>query len=265
MYQIFVVSDGTGGTAEQIVRAALTQFPHTDAAVERRSRLRTEDQARQVVEEASRANACVVHTVVSKDLRDAIGKFGRLYDVETVDLLGPLLARLTDRLASSPSEKPGLFRELNKEYFRRIEAMEFAFRHDDGQNVHELSQAELVFVGVSRTFKTPLSLYFAFRGWLAGNVPMVVDLPMPPVLSEIPPDRVFGLTTNASRLAALRRVRHERFGGVLGAYADLEFVRRELGYARQIFRQHPDWRVLTVTDKSVEEIASEVLAAVRGR
>lgn len=263
MQNVFIVSDGTGRTAEQTVQAALTQFSDLEVVLHRYPEVRSAEQVREVVENAVQVGGLIVHTMVSKRLRDTISDLARLYDVETIDLMGPLLAHLADRFASFPSERPGLFRQLNKEYFRRIEAIEFAFRHDDGQRVEELQKAEIVLVGVSRTFKTPLSVYLAFRGWLVANVPVVLDLPVPEILCRLPPKKVFGLKTNAHRLAALRRVRDEHLGGTAGHYAHPDHVRRELAYARALFASNPGWKVVEVTDKPIEEIASEILATLR--
>ena len=177
--------------------------------------------------------------------------------------MGPLLAQLSQQLAGSPSERPGLFHELNKAYFQRIDAMEFTLRHDDGQRVHELSKAEIVLLGVSRTFKTPLSIYLAFKGWFVANVPVVLGIDPPPELFELPPGRVFALTTEPNRLISLRRVRHAHLGRATGGYADPDQVRSELRYARQLCASHPDWPVITVTNKPIEEIASEILVFLR--
>ncbi len=262
MNRVFVVSDGTGETAERVLKAALAQFEGAAVKIERRSEVRTEEQVRQVVHEAAQAGGFVVHTLVSDELRDEMVREGRLQNVETIDLMGPLLARLSQKFAVSPSEKPGLFRQLNEEYFRRIETMEFAFHHDDGRRAHELSQAEIVLVGVSRTFKTPLSIYLAFRGWFVANVPIVPGIAPPPELFALPPGRVIGLTIDPVRLAELRRVREQRLGGATGDYADLESVRREVAYALHLFREQR-WPVVEVTDKPIEESASEILALVR--
>ena len=137
--------------------------------------------------------------------------------------------------------------------------MEFAFRHDDGLRVDELQKAEIILVGVSRTFKTPLSIYLAFKGWLIGNVPVVIDVPPPEILFELPPQKVFGLTMSAQRLIMLRQVRHQHLGGTTGYYADPDFVRRELQYALRIFSKPPVWPVIDVTSKPIEEIASEII------
>jgi hypothetical protein len=260
MYHVFVVSDGTGATAEQVLNAALTQFKGASVKVERRPRVRTEEQIHQVVREAADTGGSIVHTLVLDELRDEMLRAGRVHNVETIDLLGPLLARLSQQLSISPAEKPGLFRQLNKAYFRRIETMEFALHHDDGRRAHELDQAEIVLVGVSRTFKTPLSIYLAFKGWFVANVPIILKKRLPPKLSELLPGSVFGLTVDPERLAQLRQARVERWGAALGDYADPDFVHREVAYAEDVFDRHPDWPVIDVTDKPIEEIGSEILA-----
>ncbi len=260
MYSIFVVSDGTGATAEQVVKAALAQFRGASVQIERRAGVRTVKEIHRIVQDAAGKGGCIVHTLVLDELRDEMVRAGRLGDVETIDLMGPLLARLSQQLSVSPVEKPGLFRQLNHAYFRRIETMEFALHHDDGRRPDELGQAEIVLVGVSRTFKTPLSIYLAFKGWLVANVPIILEKRLPPTLLSLPHGIVFGLTIDPDRLAELRQARQLRWGTALGDYADPHFVRREVAYAETIFQRHPEWPVITVTDKPIEEIASEILA-----
>jgi hypothetical protein len=264
-YHVFVVSDGSGATAERVVHAALTQFREAAVAIELRSEVRSEERVRRVVREASRVEGCIVHTLVLDKLREAMLRAGRIQNVETIDLMGPLLARLSQQLSISPAEKPGLFRQLNREYFRRIETMEFAFHHDDGRRTHELDRAEIVLVGVSRTFKTPLSIYLAFKGWFVANVPVIWKKELPPALLALPPGRVFGLTIDPDRLAELRQAREERWGKALGSYADPDFVHHETGYATAIFADHPGWRTVNVTDRPIEEIASEIVALAGDR
>ncbi len=265
MQHIFVVSDGTGRTARQFLKACLTQFSDTAVDVELRPEVRTEAQVHQVILEALDVGGFIIYTLVSDELRRVMRHAGRLNNVETIDLLGPVLARLSEQFADSPSEKPGLFRKLNEDYFRRIESMEYAFRHDDGQRVHELPDAEIVLIGVSRTFKTPLSIYLAFKGWHVANVPIVLGLEPSPILFELSPERVFCLTMAPQRLSSLRMVRHERFGGATGDYADYDYVRREVIHAVNIFARQPRWQKIDVTNKPIEEIASEILAFIRQR
>lgn len=262
-YRVFVVSDGSGSTAERVVQAALTQFRGAPVVTEVRPAVRSEEQVQQVVQEAAEVEACIVHTLVLDELREEMLRAGRFHNVETIDLMGPLLARLSQQLSVTPAEKPGLFRQLNKEYFRRIETMEFAIHHDDGRRITEVDKAEIVLVGISRTFKTPLSIYLAFKGWFVANVPIILDRQLPPDMAELPPSRVFGLKIDPLRLAELREARAERWGAALGEYADPEFVRQEVAYARDIFQSHPGWRVVEVTDRPIEEIASEILALTK--
>lgn len=259
-YTAFVVSDGTGRTAEQALKAALTQFGDVKINIVRHQNVRSKEDVRLVVEEAAAARGFIIHTLVTDELRGLMVRIGRQLNVETIDLMGPLLARLSDSFAVSPAEKPGLFSQLNRYYFRRIETMEFAIGHDDGVKVHEIKDAEIVLLGVSRTFKTPLSVYLAYRGWLVANVPVILDRDLPSIVYRLPPGNVFCLDTNPNRLAGLRRTREVYLRGQVGDYADLDFVRRELDWAREIFAREPRWRIVDVTNKPIEEIASEILS-----
>ena len=211
------------------------------------------------------ARGLVVHTIVSTDLKRTIATQGRLHSVETIDLMGPILAQLAQHLSDSPAELHGLFRRLNREYFQRIEAVEFAVRHDDGQRSHELANADIVLLGVSRTFQTPLSIYLAFNGWMVGNVPIVAGLPLPSTVFEIPHDRIVGLTMRAHNLQLLRRVRHDYLGGNTGSYAELRSIKTELDYANRIFNYELKRDVIDVTNKPIEELANEILSWQRQR
>lgn len=260
MNYIYVVSDSTGGTAERALNAALVQFADVAVDIKIRPEVRTEEQVHQVIHEAVQDNAFIVHTLVKDELRQLMGRMGREHNIETIDLMGPLLARLSHQFAVSPAGKPGLFRELNEEYFRRIETMDFAIKHDDGQRIYELPKAEIVLLGVSRTFKTPLSIFLAFKGWFVANIPIILGIKPPSILSQLPPDHVFCLNTYPHRLLDLRRIRQNRLGKEATYYTDLDYIRRELNYARNFFSRHPKWTVINVTSKAIEEIASEILA-----
>jgi regulator of PEP synthase PpsR (kinase-PPPase family) len=262
MYHVFVVSDGTGSTAERVLSAALTQFEGKDVQIDVRTEVRTQSQIHKIIKEAVKLKAFIIHTLVSNDMRQLMIHEGRLHNLETIDLMGPLLSRLSQQFSVTPLEKPGLFRQLNESYFRRIETMDFAVKHDDGQRVHELHQAEIILVGVSRTFKTPLSIYLAFKHWLVANVPIIINIEPPSILKELPPNRIFGLTMDTRRLASLRQVRSEYLGGSVGEYAELDFVQREVVYALKYFKTSPKWPVINVTGKPIEEIASEILTIV---
>jgi len=259
MQKIFVVSDGTGGTAKRALKAALTQFEGAQVQLVERPNTRTKDQVESIVREALKNSGFIIHTLVSDTVRDDMLQIGREYNVSTFDLMGPLLERLSQKLAISPSMKPGLFGQLNEAYFRRIETMEFAFRYDDGQRTDELEKAEIILVGVSRTFKTPLSIYLAIKGWCVANVPIILDLPLPDTLDNLQNVRIVGLKSDPFRLAELRKVREEHLNKATGDYAKPDYVRREMRYALKIFAEHSQWPVIDVTGKPIEEIASEII------
>jgi regulator of PEP synthase PpsR (kinase-PPPase family) len=262
MSRIFIISDGTGRTGEQVVKAALTQFPDSEVELIMKQEIRTEEQIEELMPEISDGGGIIVHTLVSETLREAISRISRIHNVDSIDLMGPLLFRLTQYLADTPTEEPGLFFKLNREYFKRIDSMQFAFTHDDGQRYYDYERAEIILVGVSRTFKTPLSIYLAFKGWFVANYPVVLDVEPPESLLEMPRYKVFGLTTDPHDLMNLRNVRQHYMGGQCGEYASIHHIKAELHYAEQIFTKQ-EWPVVTVTSKPIEEIASEILAIKR--
>ncbi len=266
-YNIFIVSDGTGRTAEQALSAALIQFAEVEVHLIKRPKVRTVHKVRHVVQEAKKMRGFIVHTLVTDHLREVMLRSGRRHNVDTIDLMGGLLGRLSEKFSVSPAEKPGLFGQLNKSYFRRIETMEFAFHHDDGQRVQELRKAEIVLLGVSRTFKTPLSIYLAFKGWFVGNVPILLGRELPSIIYALPPTKIFCLDTNPHALTELRKARQRYLGGAIGDYDKFEHVRMELMYARHLFGRQPLWPIVNVTNKPIEEIASEILAlkATKGK
>jgi regulator of PEP synthase PpsR (kinase-PPPase family) len=199
----------------------------------------------------------IVHTLVSNDLRRFMLAECRSQGVDSLDLMGPVLDRLATHLKLTPQEKPGLLKQLVEARAREIEAVHFAFRHDDGQNVHELSRAEVVLVGVSRTMKTPTALYLGYRGWFAANVPIILGMDPPPELLSVPSRRVICLVMSPSRLQELRRARIDNLGVPAETYTSLENIREELRYSQQLSVNHR-WRRIDVTGKSVEEAAREV-------
>lgn len=260
MIRIYVISDGTGQTAQQALQAALTQFKGSDPEIYRFGDIREAGQIREIILKAKNDNAFIIHTLVKDKLREELLRYARIYNVESIDLMGPLLQRLSDQLSVDPSGEPGLFRVLSDAYFRKIETMQFAFKHDDGKRTENLDKAEIVLLGVSRTFKTPLSIYLAFKGWYVANVPVILNIPLPQKVFSIPEDRVFCLTTYPTRLALLRRAREERLGGATGDYANPDYVKREINYANMIFGLHQGWQKINVTSKSIEEISAEIIA-----
>jgi regulator of PEP synthase PpsR (kinase-PPPase family) len=263
MIHIFTVSDATGTTAERVVRAALVQFDTKDINLKRYGGVRTRLDIQRIVSEAAAENGFIVHTFVVEELRHAILTEGRAMNVTTIDLMGPLLARLSELLDTQPKRLPGGFQHLfDTGYMQRIDAIDYTVRHDDGKNVHDLDRAEIVLVGVSRTSKTPLSIYLAYRGWRVANIPVVLGVDPPKELFSLPKRRVVGLIIRPERLADLRKVRIERMGTRTKGYADLEHIRKEVTYAYSIFDLHRDWPLVDVTTKTIEETAAEVVSLI---
>ncbi len=255
---IYVVSDATGETAERMVRSALVQFKDAQALVVRRGRVRASKLVRDVVKEAAGHDSLIIHTLVSNHLRQLMLAEARLRGVDSMDLIGPVLDRLATHLKITPRQKPGLFKQLAQAKAREIEAVEFALRHDDGLHADELDRAEVVLVGASRTMKTPTMLYLAYRGWFAGNVPLIPSVEPPTQLLSLPSDRVFCLLMTAGRLQELRSTRADSAGIPVEPYTSLEHIQQELVYSRRLSRDH-GWREIDVTGKGVEEVAREII------
>ncbi len=197
----------------------------------------------------------LVHEPLARLTRDLAVEGG----VPVVDLLGPLISAVGNHYGLAPQFRPGVLHAFSDEYFRRIEAVEFAVRHDDGANLHTLFQADLVLAGVSRTSKTPLSMYLAQRGYRTGNVPIVPGIDPPRELLELDPTKVFGLIVDADTLLGIRkaRIRQLRAPPYL-SYAEEEAVRDELRRARRMYRAQR-WKTIDITGKAVEENAARVL------
>ncbi len=258
MLRIFVVSDATGETAERVVQAALVQFGDAPVELVRRGQVRTPQQVRALVQEAARGESLVLHTLVSNELRRLMLDEARRRGVDSLDAIGPLLERIATHLDLTPQEKPGLFKQLTEAKSRQIDAVAFAFRHDDGHNVEDLDRAEVVLVGASRTMKTPTMLYLAYRGWFAANVPIILEIAPPAALLAVPSDRVFCLLMDAGHVRRLRRIRAGREGIPDEPYTSLDYIRKELLHARDLCRQH-GWRSIDATGKSVEEVSREII------
>jgi regulator of PEP synthase PpsR (kinase-PPPase family) len=262
---VYVVSDATGATARRVVEAALAQFDGAKVDIEQVLGVREASEVEAVVEQAARLGGTIVHTLALPELRQVMLTVGRRRHVMTIDLMGPLVDRLRDTLELSPLDKSGLLRQLDESYLERIGAIDFAVRHDDGRNPAELPRAELVLVGVSRTSKTPISIFLAYRGWRVANVPIIADLEPPQALSRVDRRRIIALTIQPERLALLRQARANRMTKrVLLDYASKEHIRRELDWAELILRRER-WATVDVTNKSIEECAAEIIALYERR
>jgi len=255
--EIFVVSDGTGDTATSAVQAAMLQF-HAEWTLRTFVGVRYESEVRRIAADAEGAGALVVFTLVDERMVQTLIDEAARRGFPVVDLLGPVLAKIAETLQARPRSQPGLLHGMSDGYFRRIEAVEFAVRHDDGANPATLFDADLVLAGISRTSKTPLSMYLAQRGYKAGNVPIVPGVELPREIFDLDPRKVFGLTIDPSAMITIRQARVRALGTPYTDYAASDAVLEEIRYGRRIFRQH-GWRVVDVSGRAVEENAARII------
>ena len=258
---IFVVSDSTGETAAATVRAALAQFEDYLVNIRVYSHVTEERRLQALMRLAAKEQALVVFTLVNPDVRAKLLKAAQRSETPFVDLLGGLLGKLAEHLGGlTPRGTPGRRTMLSDEYFRRIEAVEFTVKHDDGAEPRHLRKSDIVLVGVSRTSKTPLSTYLAQKGWKVANIPIVLGIDPPPELYEVDQNKIFGLTIEPEALHAIRMARIKNLGlGTNSNYGHIEHIFMELEYAHEIFRKNPTWPVIDVTSRAIEESAAVVL------
>lgn len=262
---VFVVSGNLGALGEQLVRTGLAQFEGINVPIKIVPRIRHVDQLEKVINEAVRAKATIVHTMVDADMRHALVNLARQNNLTAIDALGPFLEHMARQLGQEPVGKPGMYRQLHATYFKRIEAIEFTVTQDDGVNYEKWQQAEIVLVGVSRVGKTPISLYLSMLGWKVANVPLAPQMSPPEALFQLDRRRVVGLTIDPTQLLYHRRHRQSSLG-VTGQsdYTQVEKIYEEIKFARRIFRRG-GFKVIDVTDKPIETSADEIIEAVSRR
>src|SRR3989475_11594128 len=234
--ELHIVSDSTGETAARLVQALEAQFPEQDFEEVRHSRAETVDDLERAVRSARGHAAGVIYTLVDPELRDAMRRLGRRARVHYCDLLGHPIDAVARVSGHAARMTPGSRAPLNPAYFRRIEAMEFAVKYDDGVGAG-LDEADIVLVGVSRTSKTPLSIYLGYLGHKVANAPIVKGIEPPKDLYELDPAKIVGLTIHADRLAEIRRVRVRNLGSRNRRYAGLMEVYEELEQAAALHRR----------------------------
>jgi regulator of PEP synthase PpsR (kinase-PPPase family) len=260
--EVHVVSDATGETATRVVAAVEAQFPDQAFVTVRHPRAETVADLQLALERMQGHPAVVIYTIVAPELRAAMQELCKEAGVDSCDLLARPLAAVAKVTGKAARMKPRARPPLNEEYFRRIAAIEFAVKQDDGLG-RNLARADVVLCGVSRTSKTPLSIYLGFLGWKAGNVPLVHGIEPPAELFEVDPAKVVGLTIDAQRLAEIRTERVIQMGGDR-RYASLEEIYEDLEFAHGIHRRI-GCPVIDVSELSIEEAALRIIHKVEQR
>ena len=263
---IYIISDGTGETASAMIRAALVQYGEQDINIVRSKNVRTEEQVESLIEQVAANNGFIAHTVVSSSLRTKIQECVSDKGLQAVDLLGPLLSELDSYLGVEGERQHGLLRSVDERYFKRVEAIEYTVKHDDGKLLDDLDKADIILVGISRTSKTPLSIFLSHKGWKVANIPLVLGMPLPGEVLKVDQRKVVGLMIDNDSLYRIRRKRLEKFGQDPGSeYASMKHISKEIEYALEIFKQNRRWPVFNVTDRALEETAGEILRVVASR
>ena len=265
--KVIVISDGTGETASAITRAAMAQFQEKEIFFTRYKNIRTREQIDAIFQEAAIHHDIVVYTIVSVELRAYISDLSKRDHVRSVDVMGPLLSAFSNFFESEPDYQPGILHAVNDQYFKRVAAIEFTLNHDDGRNMSSLDEADVVLVGISRTSKTPLSMYLSLEGIKVVNVPIVMGVDVPEKLFEIDQRKIFGLTIDSDALFKIRKNRLTRLGlsNDEGDYADMSKVTEEIEWANKIFGKNKRWPIFNVTGKALEETAAEIIKLLNMR
>jgi [pyruvate, water dikinase]-phosphate phosphotransferase / [pyruvate, water dikinase] kinase len=264
---IYIISDGTGETASTMIRAALVQYPDKDIHLVRCKNIRTENQVDPLIQECFERQGLIVYTVVSESLRTKIREKANEKSIPAIDLLGPVLHVLDAYFGQSThAPQAGLLRAVDSQYYKRIEAIEYTVKHDDGKTLSDLDLADIVLVGISRTSKTPLSVFLSHKGWKVANVPLVLNTPLPKELFTVDQRKIVGLIIDMDSLQRIRKNRLEKFGQDPGGeYASMSHIAQEIEYAHEIFKVNKRWPVFNVTERALEETAAEITRIVAAR
>ncbi|WP_297094372.1 pyruvate, water dikinase regulatory protein [uncultured Draconibacterium sp.] len=262
---IYVVSGGTGIAGNNLVQAILIQYPENKVPVEIIGRVTSEDEVFDIIMRAKADKGLIAHTMVNPELRHKINELAEEFKVRVIDLMGELADYLDETLDVEPMVHPGLYREINHQYFDRIDSIEFTLSHDDGMSPQRLRNAEIILTGVSRAGKTPLSVYLAMYGWKVANVPLVPGIQPPDELFQVDPNRVFGLHIGASQLIAHRQKRIASWDNHhVESYVDQRAVREEIRKAMFVF-DRGGFTVINVSNKPIESTANEILSYMSKR
>ncbi len=256
---VYVLSDSIGETGEQVAKAAISQFNPEKYEVRRFPYITDENQIYEIFQEAKSEHSILIYTIVIEHLRKYIIEKGNEYNIPTVDLMSPALDAIEQVLGYQPKRESGLIRRLDEKYFKKVEAVEFAVKYDDGKDTRGIKKADIVLVGVSRTSKTPLSMYLAHKNFKVANVPLVPEVPAPEELFLKDKKRVIGLIANPFKLNEIRQERLKSLGLNNNAnYASIDRINSELEYSKKLM-ERLGCKVIDVSNKAVEETAGIII------
>lgn len=257
--KILVISDGTGKTAKEILRAVSTQFKNDDIVYTTKKNITNPSDVQNIFLEAALHHDLVVYTVVKPEIKQSIIKAAELHQVDTIDIMGPLIETFTQKFKMTPDFSSGLSNGIGEDYYRRISAIEFALNHDDGKNLKNLDTADIVLIGVSRTSKTPLSIFLSLEGMKVINIPIKLNEDLPKEVYSIDQKKVIAVTINPEILKDIRKYRVDvKREKKSGEYTNIDKITREMFWAETLFDKNPIWPKFDITNKSLEEVASDI-------
>ena len=258
----FVISDSAGETASKLAQATMAQYPSVEFELFRRTFITTKSTLLKALADAKKQNAIILHTLINSDLVELTHEFCQESGLYHLDVLTPAVDEVARRTGVVPSREPGALHSLNKNYFKRIKAMEFAVKYDDGKDPRGFLEADIVLLGVSRTSKTPLSLFLANKNLKVANLPLVPQAHIPKQLFEIDPKKIVGLTNDPDILNSIRKERMITYGlNPDTAYSDIDKIREELAFANDLY-QKLGCVIINVASLSIEETAAMILQAL---
>ncbi len=261
IYQIYLISDSTGETLDRIFLALKAQFVNIEYKIHSYSFTRTENQILKILEAAKKnKNSIILYTIVDNNLAKYLANVSENKNIPCFGILGNLILNFSKILNQKASHEPSGQHILNEEYYDRIEAIQFTMNHDDGNLINEIDKSDIILVGVSRTSKTPTSIYLANKGFKTSNIPLVNENSLPTNLKKNPKMTcVVGLSTEPERLADLRKNRMNSLREIENTkYTNLENIKSEVLNAKKTFQKYK-WPLIDVTRKSVEETAASII------
>lgn len=256
---VYVVSDSVGETAEFVVKAVASQFNGGHVDIRRSSYVEDTEDIEDVILLAKQMNSVIAYTIVIPSLKQYLDQRSQEEGIIAVDLMNPLMEAFSKKFNKQPNHQAGMMRKLDEEYFRKIEAIEFAVKYDDGRDPRGILRADIVLIGVSRTSKTPLSMYLAHKRLKVANVPLVPEVPAPDELFEVPRNKCVGLIISPDKLNDIRKERLKALGLTSQAnYASFDRILKELDYAEKIMKR-VGCPIINVSNKAIEETANLIL------
>lgn len=259
---MYILSDSAGETASKLAQATIAQYDQSDVEIQiiKRTFIYEEKDLLEALEEAKNLEAMVLQTLISEDLVRVSNEFCQKHHLFTIDALSPLVNEVNRRTGTAPSRVPGALHFLNENYFERINAMEFAVKYDDGKDPRGFLEADILLLGVSRTSKTPLSLFLANKNLKVANLPLIPEAHIPPQIWEVDPKKIVGLTNDPKILNAIREERMRSYGlRPNTAYSDIGKIKEELKFADDLYKEI-GCLIINVAQKSIEETASIILS-----